>query len=74
MTLILSNEEIEQLFTLEECFKVLEPALRDLGNGNAVNVPRQDLLVPGPLNPNSAVKTYDIEGAEKKDNGSDCLG
>jgi alanine dehydrogenase len=49
MTLILSNEEIEQLFTLEECFKVLEPALRDLGNGNAVNMPRQDLLVPGPL-------------------------
>jgi alanine dehydrogenase len=49
MTLILSTEEIEQLFTLEECFKVLEPALRDLGNGNAVNMPRQDLLVPGPL-------------------------
>ena len=49
MTLILSNDEIEQLFTLEECFKVLEPALRDLGNGNAVNMPRQDLLVPGPL-------------------------
>lgn len=49
MTLILSNDEIEQLFTLEECFKVLEPALRDLGNGNAVNMPRQDLLVPGPI-------------------------
>ena len=29
--------------------KLLEPALRDLGNGNAVNMPRQDLLVPGPL-------------------------
>jgi Luciferase-like monooxygenase len=27
-----------------------------------------------PLIPDSAVKTYDIEGAEKKDNGSDCLG
>jgi hypothetical protein len=27
-----------------------------------------------PFNPDSAVKTYDIEGAEKKDNGSDCLG
>ena len=49
MTLILTNEEIESIFTLEECFNALEPALRDLGNGQAVNMPRQDLLVPGPL-------------------------
>ena len=49
MTLILTNEEIESVFTLEECFSALEPALRDLGNGQAVNMPRQDLLVPGPL-------------------------
>ena len=49
MTLILTNEEIESVFTLEECFNALEPALRDLGNGQAVNMPRQHLLVPGPL-------------------------
>ena len=49
MTLILTNEEIESIFTLDECFNVLEPALLDLGNRRAVNVPRQDLLVPGPL-------------------------
>lgn len=49
MTLILTNEEIENVFTLDECFDVLEPALLDLGNGQAVNMPRQDLLVPGPL-------------------------
>jgi alanine dehydrogenase len=49
MTLILSNDEIESIFTLEECFDVLEPALLDLGSGAAVNMPRQDLLVPGPL-------------------------
>jgi ornithine cyclodeaminase/alanine dehydrogenase-like protein (mu-crystallin family) len=49
MTLILTNEEIESIFTLDECFNVLEPALRDLGDGQAVNMPRQDLLVPGPL-------------------------
>ena len=49
MTLILTNEEIESLFTLDECFDVLEPALRDMGSGAAVNMPRQDLLVPGPL-------------------------
>ena len=49
MTLILSNQEIERIFTLDECFDALEPTLLDLGNGNAVNMPRQDLLVPGPL-------------------------
>ena len=49
MTLILTNDEIESVFTLDQCFDVLEPALRDLGNGSAVNMPRQDLLVPGPL-------------------------
>lgn len=49
MTLILSNQDIEAVFTLEECFAALETALLDLGNGQAVNMPRQDLLVPGPL-------------------------
>jgi alanine dehydrogenase len=49
MTLVLSNEEIQSIFTIDECFAVLEPALRDLGHGRAVNMPRQDLLVPGPL-------------------------
>ncbi|MGH7874109.1 MAG: hypothetical protein ACREQO_18050, partial [Candidatus Binatia bacterium] len=49
MTLLLTNAEIEEIFTLDECFSVLEPALRDLGNGCAVSMPRQDLLVPGSL-------------------------
>ena len=47
MTLILTNAEIESIFTLDECFAALEPALIDLGSGKAVNMPRQDLLVPG---------------------------
>jgi ornithine cyclodeaminase/alanine dehydrogenase-like protein (mu-crystallin family) len=49
MTLILTNAEIESIFTLEECFRVMEPALIALGRSQAVNMPRQDLLVPGPL-------------------------
>ncbi len=49
MTLVLSNEEIESVFTIEECFRALEPAFLDLGAGKALNMPRQDLLVPGPL-------------------------
>jgi len=49
VTLILTSQEIESIFTLEECFAALEPALIDLGGGRAVNMPRQDLLVPGVL-------------------------
>jgi ornithine cyclodeaminase/alanine dehydrogenase-like protein (mu-crystallin family) len=49
VTLILTNQEIESIFALDECFEALEPALIDLGNGRAVNMPRQDLLVPGQL-------------------------
>jgi len=49
MTLILTNEEIGNIFTLDECFDALKPALIDLGNGQAVSMPRQDLLVPGAL-------------------------
>ena len=49
MTLVLSNAEIENIFTLDECFQVMEPALLALGRSEAVNMPRQDLLVPGPL-------------------------
>jgi len=49
MPLILTNQEIETIFSLEECFQVMEPALIALGNGQAVNMPRQDLLVPGPI-------------------------
>jgi alanine dehydrogenase len=49
MTLLLTNEEIESIFTIDECFDILEPALAELGNGRAVNMPRQDLLVPGPI-------------------------
>jgi alanine dehydrogenase len=49
MTLVLTNQEIESIFDLDECFQVMEPALIALGNGDAVSMPRQDLLVPGPL-------------------------
>lgn len=49
MILVLSNEEIEQVFTIDECLRALEPAFLDLGNGKAGIIPRQDLLVPGPL-------------------------
>jgi alanine dehydrogenase len=49
MTLILSNEEIQNIFTIQEGFSALEPAFMELGNGKAAIIPRHDLLVPGPF-------------------------
>ncbi|HEX9443540.1 MAG TPA: hypothetical protein VGA73_05440, partial [Candidatus Binatia bacterium] len=49
MTLVLSNQEIRNIFTIDEGFRALEPAFMDLGNGRAAIIPRQDLLVPGPF-------------------------
>lgn len=43
--LVLSNEEIANMLTIDDCLDVLEQAYRYLGNGQAGNVPRADLLV-----------------------------
>lgn len=44
--LVLSNEEIEHLVTMEECIAILEEAYRDLAEGKALNSPRVDNLAP----------------------------
>ncbi|MBC7336370.1 MAG: ornithine cyclodeaminase family protein, partial [Clostridia bacterium] len=43
--LLLSNEEIANMLTIDDCLDVLEQAYRYLGHGQAGNVPRADLLV-----------------------------
>lgn len=43
--LILTNEDIEPLLSMPDCLKVLEEAYRDFGLGEAVDIPRQDMLV-----------------------------
>lgn len=43
--LILTNDEIEKLLDMGECVAALESAYRDFGNRDAVDIPRQDLLV-----------------------------
>ena len=45
--LILSNEEIESLLTLELALKSLERAYIGQARGTAVNRPRSDLYLPG---------------------------
>ncbi len=46
MTLILSNEEVEKVLTMEDCLEVLEQAFQDLGRGAAVNQIRIHTYVP----------------------------
>ena len=46
MTLILNNDEIEKLLTMDVCLDVLENLYREYGNGKTVDLPRCDASVP----------------------------
>lgn len=46
MTLLLSNDEIEQILPMSSCIESLERAYRDLGERRAVNRPRSDVFGP----------------------------
>lgn len=43
MALVLSNEEIAELLTMEDCLEALEAAYRDEAAGRAINRPRTDV-------------------------------
>lgn len=43
--LLITNEQIESFLEMSACIEVLEAAYRDLGNRDAVDIPRQDGLV-----------------------------
>lgn len=46
MTLILSNDEINELISMDECIERLDQTYQDLGNGLAQNRPRSDIYGP----------------------------
>ena len=46
MTLILSNQDVDELLTMPECIAALEDAYRELAQGRGVNRRRSDSLVP----------------------------
>jgi|ERR1043166_3914470 hypothetical protein len=46
MTLILSNEEVEQLLDVKDCIDMLEDAYRDQAAGRAISQLRMDTEVP----------------------------
>jgi ornithine cyclodeaminase/alanine dehydrogenase-like protein (mu-crystallin family) len=43
--LVITNEDIESFLEMPPCVDALEAAYRDLGNGDAVDIPRQDAVV-----------------------------
>jgi ornithine cyclodeaminase/alanine dehydrogenase-like protein (mu-crystallin family) len=44
--IILNNEEISVLLSMENCLRLLEKAYKELAQGTAVNRPRSDLYLP----------------------------
>ncbi len=44
--LVLSNEDIEQLISMEDCIDIIEQAYRDFAHGLALNSPRVDNISP----------------------------
>ena len=45
MTLILSNDDVARLLTVEACMAALEPAYVELASGRGVNRTRSDSLI-----------------------------
>lgn len=46
MTLVISNEDVEQVLTLDDCFEVVDTAYRELAEGRAVNRARSHTYLP----------------------------
>ena len=44
--LVLSNDEVARLLSMEECMAALEPMYRDLADGRALLSPRVDNIAP----------------------------
>ena len=62
MTLILSNDDVASLLTIEDCLTELEAAYRDMVLDRALSRPRSDIYMPGQL-PDSQYIFKSMEGA-----------
>ncbi len=66
--MILNNEEVSTLLSMDNCLRHLEAAYKELSDGTAVNRPRSDLYLPattqrrGLLFQNHGGRTYSGEG------------
>jgi ornithine cyclodeaminase/alanine dehydrogenase-like protein (mu-crystallin family) len=63
MTLLLTNEDVEQVLDMAGSLEALEPVYRDLTTGRAINRPQSQTYLPGPLEGSSyCLKT--VEGGD----------
>jgi alanine dehydrogenase len=65
MTLILSNQDVEQLLTMRECIEVLEDVYVELSEGRGVNRRRSDCLVPS-VRPGALYSLKSMDGVIPK--------
>jgi len=52
MTLLLTDEEVQDLITVEMCLESLEPAYKELAQGLAISSPRCDIITADPQSAN----------------------
>src|SRR5438477_1271606 len=65
MTLLLNNEDVEQVLDMPGALAALEPVYRDLARGQAVNRPQSQTYLPGPISDSSyCLKT--VEGGAQE--------
>ena len=61
MTLLLTNQDVQEILTMDLCLKVLEDAFRELGRGRAINRPRSHTYMLND-NPNDFYLFKSVEG------------
>src|SRR5712691_1069684 len=61
MTLLLANEDVAQVLDMRAALETLEPAYRELVNGQGVLRPQSQTYLPGPL-PDSSYCLKTVEG------------
>ncbi len=65
MTLIIGNEDVQALFTMDACIDALEDGYKELALGRAANSPRTDMLFPT-RDPSTFYKFKCIQGGIMK--------
>ncbi len=62
MTLILSNDDVDKLLTVEECMATLEPAYVELARGIGINRTRSDSIIAHPTEKDAIYGLKSMDG------------
>ena len=62
MTLILSNDDVARLLTVEDCMAALEPAYVELANGRGINRTRSDAIIAHRTLPDAVYGLKSMDG------------